>query len=61
MAKARVEIEKYKTQKIKQVDDSIGEIVKETVKKVLGKGITALEHKDLVVQALQEAKENHVL
>jgi len=61
VAKARVEIEKYKTQKIKQVDDSIGEIVKETVRKVLGKGITALEHKDLVVQALQEAKENHVL
>jgi len=61
VAKARVEIEKYKAQKFKQVDDNIGEIVKETVKKVLGKGITALEHKDLVVQALQEAKENHVL
>ncbi|MEK7154766.1 MAG: hypothetical protein AAB697_01410 [Patescibacteria group bacterium] len=61
VAKARVEIEKYKQLKLKQVDDNIGEIVKETVKKVLGKGITALEHKDLVLQALQEAKENHVL
>lgn len=61
VAKARVEIEKYKTQKIKQVDENIGEIVKETVRKVLGKGVTALEHKELVLQALREAKENHVL
>lgn len=60
VAKARVEIEKYKAQKLKQVDENIDEIIKETVRKVLGKGITALEHKDLVLQALREAKENHV-
>jgi flagellar biosynthesis/type III secretory pathway protein FliH len=54
-------IERYKQERMKQVDDSILDIVKEVTKKVLSKTLTIEEHEKLVYKALEEAKRQKVI
>ncbi|OGM67592.1 hypothetical protein A2962_03580 [Candidatus Woesebacteria bacterium RIFCSPLOWO2_01_FULL_39_61] len=59
--KAEVEVENYKLERLKQVDESIMKMVEEVSRRVLAKEITADEHEKLVLKALEKAKEENVL
>lgn len=54
------EVQKYKELRLKQVDETIFELVKEVLKKVLGKEISPEEHEKLVMKFLEEAKRQDV-
>jgi len=58
--RAEVEVQNYKLQRLKQIDDSIISILEEVSRKVLAKQISHDEHEKLVMKALEEAKEQHV-
>ncbi len=53
---AQVQIENYKQARMKQLDESIVEVVEQVSKKVLAKEISINEHEKLVMKALEEAK-----
>lgn len=59
--KAEIEVENYKLERLKQVDDSIMKMVEEVSRRVLAKEITADEHEKLVLKALEKAKEENIL
>ncbi|GAF70001.1 unnamed protein product, partial [marine sediment metagenome] len=54
------EIENYKEKRMKQLDDSILEIVEQVSRKVLAKEISLEEHEKLVMKALEEAKRQEI-
>lgn len=56
---AEDEVEKYKNRRLKEVDDSIIDILQEIARKVLLREINQEEHEKLVMRALEEAKRNH--
>lgn len=58
--KAQVEINKYKEDRMKQIDDSILSVIKEVTEKVLGKSISYDEHEKLVQKALEESKKKNI-
>lgn len=58
--RAEEEVQNYKLQRLKQIDDSIMSILEEVSRKVLAKQISHDEHEKLVAKALEEAKEQHV-
>ena len=58
--KVEAEVEKYKLERIKQVDESIILILKDVARKVLSKEINKEEHEKLVLKALEEAKRQGV-
>ncbi len=58
--RAEAEVQNYKLQRLKQIDDSIISILEEVSRKVLAKQISHDEHEKLVTKALEEAKEQHV-
>jgi F0F1-type ATP synthase membrane subunit b/b' len=53
-------VEKYKEERLKEVDDSILDIVKDVTEKVLGKTLSLEEHEKLVHKALEEAKRQKI-
>jgi len=53
---AQHEIERYKEERKREIDEKLFEFVKEVVKRVLGKQISIDEHEKLVLKALEEAK-----
>ena len=55
-SKAEAEVENYKKERLKQVEDSLILILENVSRKVLAKEITAEEHAKLVIKALEEAK-----
>ena len=57
---AQVQIENYKQVRMKQLDESIVEVVEQVSKKVLAKEISIDEHEKLVMKALEEAKRDIV-
>lgn len=59
--KAEVEIENYRDIRMKQVDESILEVVEEVSRKVLTKEISETEHEKLVLRALEEVKRENLL
>lgn len=59
--KAESEIESYKLERLKQVDESIMKMVEDVSRKVLAKEITSDEHEKLVIKALERAKEENIL
>ena len=60
-ARAKLEIDGYKTQKLKEIDDKASEIIKDVTRQVLGKALDTTKHSALVAAALEEAKIAHVL
>ena len=58
--KSNAELTAYKQTVIKKIDENMFEIVNQVVHKVVGKTLTPAEHQALVLQALEEAKQNHV-
>jgi vacuolar-type H+-ATPase subunit H len=59
--KALTDIDKYREERMKQIDESAGDLVAQVTKRVLGKEITSDEHEKLVVKALEEAKKQGIL
>ncbi len=57
----RSEIESYKKMMLERIDQAAVEMVKDIAKQVLGASLTKEEHQKLVLEALKEAKESHVL
>lgn len=60
-ARAKLEIEGYKIQKLKEIDGKASEIIKDVTRKALGKALDMTKHTALVMAALEEAKTAHVL
>ncbi len=60
-ARAKLEIDGYKTQKLKEIDEKTMEIIKDVTRQVLGKALDTTKHSALVAAALEEAKTAHVL
>jgi hypothetical protein len=52
----RTELENYKKEQIKKIDNEIATIVEKTIYRVLGKGLSPKEHLDIIYEALAEAK-----
>ena len=57
---AQDEIDKYKEERMSQIDASILEIIKDVTAKVLGKSISYDEHEKLVQKALEESKKKNI-
>ena len=58
--KAAAEVNNYKEERMRQVDNSILEIVKDVTEKVLAKSVSTEEHEKLVQKALEEAKRQKI-
>jgi len=54
--KAEQQIEKYKQDRLKAVDEQLREIVVRAAREVIGRSISFSEHEDLVNRALERAK-----
>jgi dGTP triphosphohydrolase len=50
------ELEAYRTEKLKKIEDQIYNIIQNVSKEVLGKTLTLQEHEQLVIDALEKAK-----
>lgn len=58
--KAEKEVDNYKIERLKQVDESIMKMVEDISRRVLAKEITSEEHEKLVLKALEKAKEENI-
>jgi vacuolar-type H+-ATPase subunit H len=58
--RAEIEVDEYKNERMRQIDESIVMILKEVARKVLAKEISQEEHEKLVIKALEEAKRQGV-
>ena len=52
------EVEEYKTKQMAGVEQKINQALAEIGQKILGKTINTRDHQDLVIKALEEAKQN---
>lgn len=59
--KVQAELDAYKAQAMKRVDENAVSLVEATTKKVLGKALSKSDHEKLVMEALEEAKKQNVL
>ena len=57
----RVELADYKKEMFAEVDKLVLGVVKELSHKILGKTLTNKEQEDLIIDALKEAKEEHII
>jgi len=58
--KAKAAVEEYKAAKIAAIDTRAGEAIRMVTAKVLGKALDLAQHKQLVKQAIEEAKKENV-
>ncbi len=57
---AKLQIAAYKKQKMETIDAKVNEIIKEVTKDILSKGINEEEHKQLILKALENAKQSNL-
>jgi hypothetical protein len=55
------ELEVYKAERLKKVDEKIFEILKDASTKAIGKSLSLEDHEDVVIKALEDAKRENVL
>lgn len=60
-ARARLEIQGYKNQRLKEIDAKVVDIIKDVTRRTLGKALDTTKHTALIAAALEEAKTAHVL
>lgn len=58
--KKQKEIEEYKSQRLKAIDENINKIIAKVAQNVLGRAIPLEEHEQLVLDALEKAKKEEV-
>lgn len=56
LQKTEGEIEGYKKRKLAEIDERVGEVIAEVAKKVVGRAISIVDHQELVMAALKQAK-----
>ena len=54
------ELKGYKAKRIEDIEKNIQDILIQVVKEVLGKSISASEHEDLIIEALEKAKKENI-
>jgi hypothetical protein len=59
--KMEKELEVYKAERLKKVDEKIFEILKDASTKAIGKSLSLEDHEDVVIKALEDAKRENVL
>ena len=59
--KIQSELEKYKKDRLKEIDENKNQIIKDMSTKVLGEAIDTDKHQELIMKALEEAKKENVL
>lgn len=57
---AKKDVDTYKENELKMIEDNIYEILEKVASMVIGKAIKASEHEELIIKALNRAKENGV-
>lgn len=55
------EIENYKKEKMKEVEEKIYQIIRDVAKKIIGKTIDLSTHEKLVIEALEKARKEKIL
>ncbi len=60
-SRARLEIQGYKDQRLKEIDAKAVDIIKDVTRRTLGKALDMAKHTALIAAALEEAKLAHVL
>jgi len=53
----RTELENYKKERARRIDEEIATLVEKTIYKTLGKGLSPTDHLDIIYESLAEAKE----
>lgn len=61
IAQTEKNIEDYKKEKLKEIDQKIYQIIEDVAKKTIGKAIDLSTHEELVIQALEKAKKEKIL
>lgn len=61
IAQTEKNIEDYKKEKLKEIDQKIYQIIEDVAKKTIGKAIDLSTHEELVLQALEKAKKEKIL
>jgi|GEM_PF-3755748 len=56
----RSQLEAYRQQSLKKIEESLFNLIEEVASKVIGKSLTREEHESLVIKALEEAKKDNV-
>ncbi len=57
--RAEREIENYKTKKMEEIDKNIYRIIKDVSRRVIGRAVDLSTHEDLVLEALEKAREEN--
>ncbi len=60
-AQAKLEIQRYKDQRLKEIDAKAVDIIKDVTRRTLGKALDTTKHTALITGALEEARLTHVL
>jgi F0F1-type ATP synthase membrane subunit b/b' len=60
-ARVDKEVVEYKAQKFKQVEDNVADILQEVGKKVFGRALDLNDQAELIIKALEEAKNQNVI
>jgi hypothetical protein len=55
------EVEAYKVERLKKVDERIFDLLKDASVKAIGKLLSPEDHEDVVIKALEDAKRENVL
>lgn len=55
------DVNKYKSQRFAQIDRAVHRVIEDIVREVLGRAISAQEHEQLILQALDEARRSNAL
>ena len=61
IAQTEKNIEDYKKEKLKEIDQKIYQIIEDVAKKTIGKAIDLSTHEELVIQSLEKAKKEKIL
>lgn len=59
-ASVDAELEKYREKKMQEIDLKVKNIVSQAAKEIIGRSISADVHDELVIKAIEKAKEGHV-
>lgn len=58
--RVREEAQRYKQQKLAQIDQEVADLVTKLTKKILGQAIEPAKQEELIIKALQRAREEGV-
>lgn len=60
-SKVKQELEEYKKERLKEIDENIYELLLSVSKETIGKTLSLEDHQELIIKALEDAKKEKVL